>query len=367
MRKPPIRLFALSASMVLALLITACGGNNSTGGGASPSKTVKIGLVTDIGGLNDKSFNHLAALGLAQAASTGSICSSLSCKGKLGVQGDVTESHNGNEYVPNLTNYATRGYDLVIGVGFSMGEAIGTVSGQFPNVHFAIVDSVGTDAQGNDLKHPNVLGLLFKEQEAGALVGVIAGVLEKDGKGAKNKNTIGSVGGVKIPPVDHYIAGYQWAAKQEDPTIKTLNGYSNNFSDPVPCAGIAHNQISQGADIVFQVAGGCGNGVLTQAGKDGVWSIGVDSDQGYPNGQQVDKSVIASALKRVDVAVYAAIKEVHDGSFTGGIQTFSLANDGVGYVIDSGLSPVPSDVQSALNDMIAKIKSGAVTVPDTVP
>ena len=110
-----------------------------------------------------------------------------------------------------------------------------------------------------------------------------------------------------------------------------------------------------------------GNGVLTEAGKQGVWSIGVDSDQGSPNGQAVDKSVIASALKRVDTAVYAAIKQQHDNSFTGGISTFSLSNDGVGYVIDSGLSPVPSDVTSALNDMISKIKSGSATVPDTVP
>src|SRR5256885_14540178 len=112
---------------------------------------------------------------------------------------------------------------------------------------------------GNDLKHANVEGLLFKEQEAGALVGTIAGVLEKDNAGAKKKNTIGSVGGIKIPPVDHYIAGYQWAAKQVNPSIKTLNGYSNNFTDPTKCSGIAANQISQGADILFQGAGGCGN------------------------------------------------------------------------------------------------------------
>ena len=172
---------------------------------------------------------------------------------------------------------------------------------------------------------------------------------------------------MKIPPVDHYIAGYQWAAQQVDPGVKLINGYSNNFTDPTQCSGIAANQISKGADIVFQVAGGCGNGVLTEAGKQGVWSIGVDSDQGSPNGQAVDKSVIASALKRVDTAVYAAIKQQHDNSFTGGISTFSLSNDGVGYVIDSGLSPVPSDVTSALNDMISKIKSGSATVPDTVP
>jgi basic membrane protein A len=349
--------------MVIAVLVAACGGG--TTGGGTPQKTIKIGLVTDTGGLNDKSFNHLAALGLAKAASTGNICQSLSCSGQLGVQGDVTESHANSDYIPNLTNYATRNYDLVIGVGFLMAESIGTVSGQFPNIHFAIIDGLGTDASGKDLGHSNVVGLLFKEQEAGALVGTIAGVLEKDSAGAKKKNTIGSVGGIKIPPVDHYIAGYQWAAKQVNPTIKTLNGYSNNFNDPTKCAGIATNQISQGADILFQVAGGCGNGVLTQAGKAGVWSIGVDSDQGYPNGQKVDMSVIASALKRVDVATFTAIKEVKNGAFKGGVDTFDLKNDGVGYVADN-LS-LPQDVLSALNDMTSKIKSGSVTVPDTVP
>lgn len=356
MTKPPVRFLTCCISLVLAVVLAACG----TTGGGTPAKTIKIGLVTDIGGLNDKSFNHLAAVGLSRAASTGNICSSLTCKGELGVQGDVTESHNGSEYVPNLTNYATRGYDLVIGVGFLMAESIGTVSGQFPNIHFAIIDGLGTDANGNDLKHSNVVGLLFKEQEAGALVGTIAGVLEKDGKGAKNKHTIGSVGGIKIPPVDHYIAGYQWAAKQIDPSVKTLNGYSNNFTDPTKCSGIAANQIAQGADIVFQVAGGCGNGVLTEAGKEGVWSIGVDSDQGF-----VDKSVIASALKRVDVAVFTAIKDVKDGKFAGGVDSFSLKNDGVGYQADN--LQMPSDVMSALQDMTSKIKSGSVTVPDTVP
>ena len=359
MRKPPVRLLSLGVSLALAVVVAACG-STSGNTGASPAKTIKVGLVTDTGGLNDKSFNHLAALGLSQAASTGNICATLSCKGQLGVQGDVTESHANSDYIPNLTNYATRGYDLVIGVGFLMAESVGTVSGNFPNIHFAIIDGVGADAKGNDLKHANVAGLLFKEQEAGALVGTIAGVLEKDNAGAKKAHTIGSVGGIKIPPVDHYIAGYQWAAKLADPSIKTLNGYSNNFSDPTICAGIAANQISQGADIVFQVAGGCGNGVLTQAGKAGVWSIGVDADQ-----KAVDPSVIASALKRVDVATYDAIKNVKNNAFAGGITLFGLANDGVGYQADN--LTLPADVMTALTDITSKIKSGSVTVPDTVP
>src|SRR2546428_10102683 len=310
MRKPPVRLLSLGICLLLAPFVAACGGT-STG---PADKTFKIGLVTDAGGLNDKSFSHLAALGLSKAASTGNICSSLTCKGELAVQGDVTESHANSDYVPNLTNYATRGYDLVIGVGFLMAESIGTVSGNFPNIHFAIIDGVGADSKGNDLKHANVVGLLFKEQEAGALVGTIAGVREKDNAGAKKKTTIGSVGGIKIPPVDHYIAGYQWAAKQVNPSITTLNGYSNNFSDPTKCAGIAANQISSGADILFQVAGGCGSGVLTEAGKSGVWKMGGDAGQGGR-----EKSVIGNALKRVDPATHKATQDVKNPAFKSGV------------------------------------------------
>lgn len=309
---------------------------------------VKIGLVTDIGGLNDKSFNHLAYVGLTKAVSD------------LGVKGDVKESHSGNDYVPNLTAFASQGYDLVIGVGFLMQQAVGTVSGQFPNVHFAIIDGHGTDANFNDLKHANVEALLFKEQESGALVGAVAALLEKDGKTAKKQATIGAVGGQKIPPVDHYIAGYKWAAQMEDPGICVLVGYSNDFTDPAKCTGITNSQIGKGADVEFQVAGGCGLGVLQTAGQKGVYSIGVDADQ-----KDADGSVIASAVKRVDVAVYSAIKDAQAGTFKGGDNTFSLQNGGTGYQLDN--ITLTSDEQSKVNDLMDKIKSGALTPPAVVP
>src|SRR6202171_2168238 len=134
MRKPPVRLLSLGIALTLAVVLDACGSSAGTGAQATP-KVVKVGLVTDTGGLNDKSFNHLAALGLSKASATGNICSSLTCAGELGAQGDVTESHATSDYVPNLTNCATRGYDLVIGVGFLVAESIGTVAGNFPHIH----------------------------------------------------------------------------------------------------------------------------------------------------------------------------------------------------------------------------------------
>jgi basic membrane protein A len=326
-------------------MVMACGGSS---GGGGTTKTYKNGLVTDVGGLNDKSFNHLAYLGLQKAITD------------FKVQGDVTESKTGDDYIPNLTNFASKGYDLVIGVGFLMQEAIGTVSGQFPAVHFAIIDGAGTDAQGNDLKHANVESLLFREQDAGAMVGVIAGMLEKQGKAKKNLHVIGAVGGVSIPPVNRYIAGYKWAAAMEDPSIKVLIGYSNDFTDPAKCKGVAQSQINQGADILFQVAGGCGLGVLQAAGQASVYSIGVDADQ-----KDADPSVIASALKKVDVATYTSIKDVVNGQFTSGTLTFSIANDGAGYALDN--FTLPADIQAEVNSVQAKIKAGTLTPPADIP
>src|SRR5579864_961657 len=329
------------------VFVAACGGTTSSGG-ASPSPKAKIGLVTDIGGLNDKSFNHLAYVGLEKA------------KQDFGIEDHVVESKTGNDYVPNLTNFASKGYDLVIGVGFLMSTAVGTVSGQFPNVHFAIIDAAGTDANGNDLHHPNVLSLLFKEQDAGAMVGVIAGMLEKQGKAKKNKGVISAVGGVSIPPVNHYIAGYKWAAAMEDPGIKVLVGYSNDFTDPAKCKGVAQGQINGNSDVVFQVAGGCGLGALQAAGQAGVKSIGVDADQ-----KDADPSVIASALKKVDVATYTAIKDVVNGQFPGGALTFDIQNGGAGYQVDN--FSLPPDIQAEVTKVQGEIAAGTLTPPSDIP
>ena len=337
----------LGLGLATMLLVAACG--SSTGSPtASPAKVIKVGLVTDTGGLNDKSFNHLAYMGLEKA------------KADFKIEDHVVESHTGTDYVPNLTNFASLGYDLVIGVGFLMAEAVGTVSGQFPNIHFAIIDGAGTDTQGNDLKHANVESLFFKEQDAGAMVGVIAGMLEKDKKAPGNTGVISAIGGISIPPVNHYIAGFIWAATMEDPGIKVLVGYSNNFSDPAKCSSIAKAQIAQKSEILFQVAGGCGLGVLQAAGQAKVYSIGVDADQ-----KDADASVIASALKKVDVATYTAIQNVVNGQFQGGALTFDIANGGAGYALDN--LALPADIQTELDSVLAKIKAGTLTPSDTIP
>ena len=325
---------------VLVLVIAAgCGGGGkksaATTTGASKQSNVKIGLVTDIGGLNDRGFNHLSFVGLKRSES------------QLGVQTRVYQAKSTQEYVPNLSTFARQGYDLTIGVGFTEATAIDTAAKTFPNSHFAIVDVDQTQEPG---KPKNLLGLLFREQETGYLVGYLAGLEEKRQPGP---DIIGSVGGQKQPPVDRFIAGYQAGAKAADPGIKTLNGYSEDFADQAKCKQVALNQIEQGAGVIFQVAGGCGLGALDAAKEKHVWGIGVDADQSF-----LGPHILTSAVKRVDTAVFLAVKSVVDGKFRGGNMVFGLKDNGVGI---GKISPkVPKSEVAAVNKVRADIISGKI-------
>jgi basic membrane protein A len=329
-------------------VLAACGSDDegSSSGGSTTAakpagKKIKVGLVTDIGGLNDRSFNQLANAGLEKAQS------------ELGVEGRVLTSKSNSDYVPNLSSLAQQKEDLVIGVGFLMADAMNTVASKFPDTKFAIID---VDATTLKDKPQNVTGLLFKEQEAGYLVGYMAGLWAKD----NNVTTVSSVGGQKIPPVDHYIAGFQAGAKAANPDIKTLNGYSQDFVDQAKCKEIALDQISKGSKVVFQVAGQCGLGALDAAKEKGAQGIGVDADQGY-----LGSYILTSAQKKVDVAVETAIKAAQDGSIKGGTNTvFDLTNDGVGYGKPNAEGAKYEDQVKAVAE---KIKSGEIAdIPDTV-
>jgi basic membrane protein A len=265
----------------------------------------------------------------------------------------VLISKSNADYVPNLTTLAQQKYDLVIAVGFLMAEATEKVAGKFPNVKFAIIDS---SAAGMKSKPKNVEGLLFAEQEAGYLVGYLSGLYAKDNKAT----TVSSVGGQKIPPVDHYIAGFQAGAKKADPGIKTLNAYSQKFDDPAPCKEIALDQISKGAKVVFQVAGGCGLGALDAAKEKGVQGIGVDADQSY-----IGPQVFTSALKKVDVAVFNAIKSVQNNQYQGGQDILNtVKSGGIGYGKLNAKAEKYADQVKKVQDDIA---SGTISnIPDTV-
>jgi basic membrane protein A and related proteins len=341
-------------AMAIALMLVvgafgaaACGSDNGGGGGGNAATTetqqakkIKVGVVTDIGGLNDRSFNALANKGLQDAIK------------QLGIDGRVLISKSNADYVPNLTTLSQQKYDLVVGVGFLMADAVNTVASKFPQTNFAIVDFSQAALKA---KPKNVQGLLFKEQEAGYLVGYLAGLYAKDEGGS-----LASVGGQKIPPVDHYIAGYQAGAKKANPSVKTLNAYSQDFVDQAKCKEIALDQISKGAKVVFHAAGQCGLGAMDAAKEKSVQGIGVDADQGYLGPQ-----MLTSALKKVDVAVFNAIKEVQDGTFKGGTDTIhDLKNNGVGIGTISAAGEKYADQVKQVED---QIKSGEITdIPDTV-
>jgi basic membrane protein A and related proteins len=310
--------------------------------------SLKIGLVTDVGGLNDKSFNALANTGRLDAAKD------------FGVQTSVIESKKQEDYIPNLTTFAQQNYDLVIGVGFLMTQQIYTVAKQFPNIKFALIDGAPANAKGETENLPNVANLFFKEQEAGYLVGVIAATMAKDKVGKATHNTVCSMGGIPIPPVDHYIAGFQDAVKTVSPSTVILNGYSNDFVDQAKGKEIGLNHISKNCDILFQVAGGSGLGYLAAAKEKGVYGIGVDADQA----DVAPGTIITSALKRVNKAVYNTVKAVKDKAYKAGDNFFSAANDGIGYgKLDA---VVPANAKAAADQALADIKSGKITPKDAV-
>jgi basic membrane protein A len=332
----------------VVLTLTALSLALVTGASASKAKpaskhaALKVGLVTDIGGLNDRGFNHLAYVGLQQAQK------------KLGVTGQVAESKSAADYIPNLSNFAQQGYGLVVAVGFLMTDAVDAVATKFPNTKFAIVD---VDATSMKDKPSNVQGILFKEQESGYLAGYLAGLLID----AKHlKKVAGTVGGIKIPPVDRYIAGFIAGLHKADPKIKELNGYSQDFVDQAKCKEVALNQIAQGSSVEFQVAGGCGLGVLDAAKQKKIWGIGVDSDQ-----RSIGSQVLTSAIKKVDQGVYLTIQGASNGTFKGGNNAvFGVKQGGSGL---GSVSPkVPKALVATVLALQAQIKAGNVKNIPTV-
>ena len=333
---------ALSVLLVAGISVLAgCGGGG--GGSSATSATPFVVLVTDINQLNDHGFNQLAYQGLQRAEK------------QLGVRGDVYQSASAQDYVPNLSTAARRKADLVVAVGFDQAAAVAKVAKEFPDTHFAIIDVDQRDLAG---KPKNVEGLIFREQEVGYLAGYLAGLQELKTGG---KNTIGSVGGEKQPPVDRYIAGYEAGARKADPTVKLLNAYSQDWVDQAKCKNAALSQIAAGATIIFQVAGGCGLGVLDAAKERNVWGIGVDADQSYLGPQ-----VLTSAEKRVDTSVYSTIQQVLADKFAGGTNAvFSLANNGVG--LGKISSKVPKSDVAAVQKIRNEIASGKLSgIPTTV-
>jgi basic membrane protein A len=354
-----IRTYILPAlgTVALSVGLAACGSSNSSsnggsGSGAAASSTTstaassssstsgyKVGLVTDIGGLNDHGFNHLSYEGLLQA------------EHQLGVKGTVLQSTSGADYVPNLTRLAAAGNKLVIAVGFLMAAPLEQVAKQYPNTHFAIIDNPGGTAPDTA---KNIEGIDFAEQEAGYPAGYLTGLYLK----SKGYSTASTVGGQSIPPVNLYIAGFQAGVKAADPSAKLLNAYSQDFVAEDKCKELALNQMSAGSKVVFQVAGACGLGVISAGVSNKVQVIGVDADQAYLS----PTYVLTSAEKMVNTGVFTAIKDLQNGQFSANLQE-DITNGGVGIgKIDAAGQPFASKI----NAIIAGMKSGKIKPPTTL-
>jgi basic membrane protein A len=347
-----LRLLLIAVLALCMGAVAACGDDEETtssGGGTEEAastpeaKKIRVGMVTDIGGLNDRSFNESAYKGLQRAES------------ELGIEIRALTSKAPTDYVPNLTTLARQKYDLVIAVGFLMAEDTEKIANQFPDTNFAIIDS----SQAAMKTTPkNLEGLLFAENEAGYLVGYMAGLYTKDKGGDQ---VVSTVGGLKIPPVDHYIAGFQKGAKDANPKIETLNAYSEDFVDQAKCKELALNQIADGSQVVFQVAGGCGLGALDAAKQENVQGIGVDSDQSF-----LGDHIMTSALKKIDEAVFATIQEVQDGAFKAGTDNiFDVKSGGVGF---GEVNAEGEKYKAQVEEVEGKIESGEITdIPAEVP
>src|ERR671932_1385953 len=299
------RLLPFGLAGLVAVLCTTVGFVSS--GAAAPQATFKAGLVSDVGRFNDKGFNENQLVGLKRAARV------------LKIQYRAVESRSAGDYLPNMASLARSGFNIVISAGFLLNDATEDVADQFPNTKFAITDySVAAFKK----KHSNIEGLTYATQQNSYLVGCLAAKVAAR-QGRKN---ISVVGGVKIPPVDTFLAGYIAGAQKCVPGTTVQKGYSQDFIDQAKCKSIAQNQIDAGSQVVFNVAGPCGLGALDAAKEAGRWGIGVDVDQSF-----LGNFILTSAVKRVDQGIFLAVKGAKTGKgFKGGKDlVFNLKNKGV--------------------------------------
>lgn len=361
------RKFGLLISSVVATgaILAACGtdeektdskdtSNNDTGSETntgSGDDAFTIAMVTDVGGVDDKSFNQSAWEGVQKFGADNGL--------SKGEGFDYLQSNSDADYNTNLNNLLRRDFDLVFGVGFMMGDAIEEMANDNPDAKLALIDA--------EVAAENVASILFKEQEGAFLAGVVAASMSESGK-------IGFVGGTDIPVINRFHAGFVEGAKAVNPDIDIQVNYTGVFDDASKGKIAANSMYSSGVDIIFHAAGGTGNGVFSEAkerkAKDkdaNVWVIGVDADQ-YAEGQVDDSTniTLTSMLKGVNNAVVDIATKAKDGDFPGGTTTvYGLAEDGVGLADSRGA--IPQDVMDKVEEYKEKIASGEITVSEEKP
>jgi len=336
----PLRLVAILVAINLALI--GAGRLAFPPDHAQVGKGVRVGLVFDLGGKDDKSFNTAAWRGLERA------------KTELGVHVEYIEPSEGNDRATALRSLAAKGLDLVIGVGVIVGPDLEQLAKEFPNVDFAGIDyAPGPDSPSL----PNLVGLKFREQEGSFLVGAIAALVSRT-------HTVAFVGGMKIPLIRKFEAGYTAGAHHVCPTCRVLAVYAGTtpkaFNDAPRGQELGAALYDEGADIIFTAAGKTGDGVFAVARSRGLYAIGVDSDQ-Y---DMAPCCIVTSMLKRVDLAVVDVVRDVVEHRFHGGIHDLGLAEHRVGFVADErNRRLLPLDVVERVQKLSDEIVAGKIAVP----
>ena len=338
--------------MSRALLLPLCALALAATAWAAPAT---VGLVTDIGGIDDKSFNQGTWEGVKAYGKENGL--------KEGKGYKYLQSTAEADYVPNLSTFADEKLDLIVAPGFLFASAMAEVAAQYPKQKFLIIDALAKDKAGKLL--PNVANAVFAEQEGSFLVGVAAGLWAKE----KGKATVGFVGGMKFPLIEKFQAGYTQGVKAVFPACTVLVDYAGGFTDPGKGQALAAKQYGAGAFVVFQAAGNTGNGVIKEARErslkgDERWVIGTDKDQFGDGVYAAGKSaVLTSMMKRVDVVVHDIATLARDGKFAGGqVYTFNIRNKGIGIPASNpNLTPA---IQKRIAEFADRIASGQLKVSE---
>ena len=308
--------------------------------GAAMARITQVGLVTDIGKVDDRTFNEFAYKGMMRAVK------------EFGLKRAFIETQQPTDYEKNIEQFASAGYDMIITVGFMLGDATKKMAQKYPKVHFAIVDFA------YDPPVANVVGLVFAEDQSGFLAGALAGLMTKS-------KTVGMVAGVEIPPVVRFRKGYEAGVKYVCATCQLLGVYLDSFTDPARGKTAALSQIDEGADVIFGGGGTTGSGAIVGAAQAGAWVLGVDQDEFMTTFKQGEakgaNKLLSSAMKRVDNAVYGAIKMAVEGTFKGSTQVFDASNDGIGLApFHATESAIPDAAKAKLQDIAAGLKAGTI-------
>lgn len=318
----------LSLFVVIALTLTLVMGFTSIG----MAQEYKVGMVTDVGGLGDESFNDSAWRGLKEAQED------------FDIEINVIESNTMTDYTPNLSSMAEQGYDLVFGIGFLFEDSMKEVSSMYPDVKFGIVDAV-VDA-------PNVVSITFDEHKGSFLAGVVAGLRTET-------DHVGYIGGMETSLIKKFEAGFRAGVKAVNPDASVSIAYTGAFDDPQAGKELAFTQFDQGADVIYHASGACGIGVIKAANERGLFAIGVDS----PQNSLAPSSVLTSMIKKVDNAVYQEVKRMVNDNFEAEIHSYGLENDGVGVYRPQLNNMVSQETINTVDEYRQKIIDGEVEVP----